>query len=142
MKTLKAKIRDDVYNTSGEITATITLDTSKPIVTISGQDRTRVSEQSQRNLAHFNFTVDQDFVEYKVMLVSGAQNQDTGTLIGTANGSANTSATTTVDAPFNTSTTPIAVTISGTDLKVASGGEGNFTIKVFVKDKGGNWSVA
>jgi hypothetical protein len=142
MKTLRAKIRDDVYNTSGEIVATITLDTSKPVVSISGQDRFRVSEQSQRNLANFSFTVDQDFIEYRVMLVSGSQDQNTGTLIGTANGSINTSATTTVDAPFNTSTEPVDVTISGTDLKIASGGEGNHMIKVFVKDKGGNWSNA
>lgn len=47
LKTIYCKIRDDVYNVSSQVSDTIVVDTSAPVVNIvSGPDTLRVSKQS------------------------------------------------------------------------------------------------
>ncbi|MDW7673788.1 MAG: hypothetical protein SCK28_04540 [Bacillota bacterium] len=136
-KQLYLKLRDDVYNESGQASDSITLDTTKPVVTISGPDISKISKQSGKNTASFSFMSDQSFAEYKVKVVSstGAAH-DTGTNIPISGGSTNMSGTGEYAA-----NEAINCSIRGTDLETASAGDGQKIIKVFVKDQAGNWSV-
>lgn len=140
-KTLYVKVRDDVYNASDSVNKSITLNTSIPSIEISGIDRTRLSKNEGANVMSFSFTVTDDtdivFTEYKVMVVSDPSSvHSVGKLIGTEHGSTNMSGS--GEFPMNE---PINCTITGADLEVASSGDGTKTIKVFVKDIAGNWSV-
>lgn len=136
-KRINMIIRDDVLNPSAQVSDTITLDSTRPIVTITGPDRAVISKQSGANTSNFSFSVDSDFTEYKVKAVSsqGAAH-DTGTSIPTTNGSTNMSGT-----GNWSSGDVIDSSIKGADLEAASAGDGNKTIKVFVRDAAGNWSI-
>lgn len=139
MKTVKAKVKDDVGNVSSEATVSVLLDTTVPVVTISsGPDRTKISTVSGYDTATFSFTSDSDFTEYKVKIVpSTSSTHDTGTQIGTTNGSTNMSGSGNFSAD-----TPISCTIKGADLSAAvSGVNAAYVVKVFVKDTSGLWSV-
>ena len=138
LKTVYVKVRDDVYNETASASATITLDTSVPAVTIIGPDVSKISKVSPKNVATFSFTSDVDFTEYKVKVVPSASSlHDAGVLISAANGSTNMSATGTFKA-----STAISCKIYGKDLEAASSGDGQKIIKVFVKNSLGTWSVA
>lgn len=138
LKTVYVKVRDDVYNETATASATITLDTSVPSVTITGPDVTKISKTSPKDVATFSFTSNVAFTEYKVKVVPSASSlQDAGVLIGTTNGSTNMSATGTFKA-----NTAITCKIYGKDLEAASSGDGQKIIKVFVKNSLGTWSVA
>jgi hypothetical protein len=135
-KNIYLKIRDDVNNPSAQASASIILNTALPTVTISGPDVSKISKQTGKDTSTFTFQSDQVFTTYlvKVVSASGADNT-TGTTIPVTNGSSNTSATGTFSA-----NTPITVTIKGTDLELASAGDGSKIIKVFVKNNAGQWS--
>ena len=136
-KTVYCKLRDDVYNESAQVSDAITLDTTKPVVTISGPDVSRVSKISGKDTVAFTFSVDSIFKAYKVKVVTaGGALENTGAQIGTANGSTNMSGTGSYP-----KTTPISCTINGADLEAASSGDGAKIVKVFVQDEAGNWSV-
>lgn len=138
LKTVYVKVRDDVCNETAAASATITLDTSVPAVTIIGPDVSRISKTAPKNVATFSFTSDVTFTEYKIKVVpSKSSLHDAGTLIGTANGSTNMTATGTFKA-----STAISCKIYGKDLEAASSGDGEKIIKVFVKNAHGTWSVA
>ena len=138
LKTVYVKVRDDVCNETAAASASITLDTSVPAVTIIGPDVSRISKTAPKNVATFSFTSDVAFTEYKIKVVpSKSSLHDAGTLIGTAHGSTNMSATGTVKA-----STAISCKIYGKDLEAASSGDGEKIIKVFVKNAHGTWSVA
>ena len=138
LKTVYVKVRDDVCNETAAASATITLDTSVPAVTIIGPDVSRISKTAPKNVATFSFTSDVAFTEYKIKVVpSKSSLHDAGTLIGTANGSTNMTATGTFKA-----STAISCKIYGKDLEAASSGDGEKIIKVFVKNAHGTCSVA
>ena len=138
LKTVYVKVRDDVCNETAAASATITLDTSVPAVTIIGPDVSRISKTAPKNVATFSFTSDVAFTEYKIKVVpSKSSLHDAGTLIGTANGSTNMNATGTFKA-----SAAISCKIYGKDLETASSGDGEKIIKVFVKNTHGTWSVA
>lgn len=138
LKTVYVKVRDDVYNETAVASTSITLDTSVPAVTIIGPDVSRISKTSPKDVATFSFTSDVAFTEYKIKVVpSKSSLHDAGTLIGTVNGSTNMSAT----GAFKASTA-ISCKIYGKDLEIASSGDGEKIIKVFVKNTVGTWSVA
>ncbi len=139
LKTIYVKVRDNVWNEADAVSATITLNTSIPVVTITGPDVSIVSEVTGKNTAKFNFTADVIFDEYKVGVVP-ANNSTVAdvTVIGTTGGSANTSG----DAGNYPADTNIEVSINGTDFKTAAGGaDGTYIIKVFVKNQAGTWSA-
>ena len=138
LKTVYIKIRDDVYNETSAVSATITLNTAIPTVTITGPDVSKVSKVSPKNVAAFSFVADCDFVEYKVKVVpSVASLENAGTTIAATNGSTNMSGTGTFKA-----NNAISCTITGADLEAASAGDGSKIIKVFVKNSAGTWSQA
>lgn len=138
LKTVYVKVRDDVYNETAVTSTSITLDTSVPAVTIIGPDVSRISKTSPKDVATFSFTSNVAFTEYKIKVVpSKSSLHDAGTLIGAANGSTNMSATGTFKA-----STAISCKIYGKDFELASSGDGEKIIKVFVKNTVGTWSVA
>jgi hypothetical protein len=136
-KTINVRIRDQVNNVSGMVSDTISYDSTKPVVTTSLPDVTSISTNTDKNVVNFTFQVDSPFVEYRVKAVNSTGAEEVaGTQILTTNGSINTSGTGT----FDTTVTPINVTIYGLDLQTASSGDGLKTIKVFVRDEAGLWS--
>ena len=138
LKTVYVKVRDDVYKETVAASATITLDTSVPAVTIIGPDVSKISKTSPKDVATFSFTSNTAFTEYKIKVVpSNSSLHDAGVQIGTANGSTNMTATGTFKA-----STAISCKIYGKDLEAASSGDGEKIIKVFVKNAHGTWSVA
>lgn len=138
LKTVYVQVRDDVYNETVAASATITLDTSVPAVTIIGPDVSKISKTSPKDVATFSFTSNTAFTEYKIKVVpSNSSLHDAGVQIGTANGSTNMSATGTFKA-----STAISCKVYGKDLEAASSGDGEKIIKVFVKNTVGTWSVA
>lgn len=139
VKSLYFKVRDDVWNESTVASDTVTLAATTPTITITtALDVSRISKIATKNLAHFAFSSDVAFIEYKVKVVSATDAlESAGASILTANGSSNVSATGSFPA-----STPITVTINGTDLENASNGDTTKTLKVFVKNAAGVWSVA
>lgn len=139
LKTVHIKVRDDVGNESAEVSDDITLNTSVPVVTVTGPDKSKISKVDGFNKSKVSFTCDTEFVEYKVCVVpQTSSTQDAGATIPTTAGSSNTSGT---QGNYPAST-PIEVTIVGTDLETASSGDGVKIVKVFVKNAAGTWSVA
>lgn len=139
LKTIYVKVRDNVWNEADPVSATITLNTSIPVVTIVGPDVSIISEIVGKNTSKFNFTADAIFDEYKVGVVpSNNSTVSDVTVIGTTGGSSNTSGS---DGNYPADTN-IDVTINGTDFKTAAGGaDGTYIIKVFVKNQAGTWSA-
>lgn len=139
VKTVYVKVRDDVGNESASASDTITLDTKVPVVTITGPDKSKISKIATFNQSKFTFSSDVAVSEYKVCVVPQTNStQESGQVIPTDAGSINTSGT---EGNYEAST-PISVTITGTDLESASGGDGLKIVKVFVKTESGLWSVA
>lgn len=137
-KTLYLKIRDDVLNESAQASDDIILDTSLPVVSITGPDESKISKISGANVSAFSFTVDAEFEEYKVKVVSSAgASHDTGTQIPTTGGSTNMSGA----AGSYPASTAINCSVYGADLESASAGDGEKIVKVFARDAAGNWSI-
>ena len=138
-KTLYGKIRDDVYNETAELSDSITLDTTAPVVTIStAPDVSRISKVAGKREVTFTWESDTQFDEYKIKVVSSSNAlHNTGTTIG------ETYSTDMSGEALNyPATTGITSVIDGRDLETASAGDGVKVVKVFVKDDAGNWSVA
>lgn len=140
LKTVYVKVRDAVGNETAAESDSITLDTAVPTVTVTGPDKSTISEVTGFNTAIINFMADIEFVEYKVCVVPAtSSSQDAGTLIPTTAGSINTSGTN-EEEPYEADTN-IQVTINGADLKAASAADGEKIIKVFVRTAAGTWST-
>ena len=138
-KTLYGKIRDDVYNETAELSDSITLDTTAPVVTIStAPDVSRISKVAGKRSVTFTWQSDTQFDEYKIKVVSASNAlHNTGTTIG------ETYSTDMSGEALNyPATTGITSVIDGRDLETASAGDGVKVVKVFVKDDAGSWSVA
>lgn len=139
LKTVYIKVRDEVGNETAQVSGTINLDTTVPVVTITGPDKAKISKVTGFNKSIFSFTSDVEFAEYKVCVVPATlSTQEAGEIIPTTGGSTNTSGT---EGNYP-ATTPITVTIYGADLETASSGDGTKVVKVFVKTAAGLWSNA
>lgn len=142
LKTVNVKVRDNVGNETASESAAITLVSDVPVVTVTGPDKSTISKVDGFDSAVIAFMADVAFVEYKVCVVP-AENSlvDAGALIPVTAGSVNTSGTAGEGDEF-AADTAVNVTIKGTDLETASGGDGTKIVKVFVKDARDIWSVA
>lgn len=138
LKTVYVVVRDNVWNESSAVSATITLNTAIPVVTITGPDVNVISKISGKDTSIFNFISDQTFTQYIVGVVSSTNSTyDTATQIPTDGGSINTSGNGEFDPESN-----IQVTIKGADFSTAvSGEDGTHIVKVFVKNQAGTWSA-
>lgn len=136
-KTIYARLRDDVGNETLAFSDFIDLDLSAPVVHITtGVDRGRISKVAGFDAATFTWEATQDFDRYEVRVVpSTGSPQQAGTIVPVTGGSLNVVA----DGPV-AAYTPIITTIRGSDLQVASPGDGNKVVKVFVRDMTGKWS--
>ena len=126
-KTVYIKVRDSVYNESASTSATITLSTAIPEITITGPDVSVISEQSGKNVATFSFTSSMALKAWKVKLVPANNSaHTTGTQIPSTGGSTNMTGTTLA------ADTARECKIYGSDLSSAAGGtDGTYIIKVF-----------
>lgn len=137
-KVIFLRVRDSVNNPSSQISDSIILDTSLPVVTISGADVTKISKITGKDTASFSFQCNEIFSEYKIKVVnSTGASHDTGIQIPTTAGSTNMSGIV-GNYPANT---PINASVKGSDLQTASSGDGVKIIKVFVLDQSGFWSA-
>ncbi|AZU98913.1 hypothetical protein pW2_79 [Bacillus phage pW2] len=135
-KQVSVKIRDDVHNESSVGTDNISLNTAIPTVNVGTPDKYKISKKAQKNVVSFTFSSPEQFEEYKVKVVtSTGAIESSGVALATANGSSNVVGNT---GGYNS---PITVTITGEDLELASSGDGNKIIKVFIKNSAGTWSV-
>jgi len=136
-KTVYVKVRDDVYNISSSSDTSIILNTQVPTVTVGNPDVTKISKNSGKDTCAFSFTSDTTYEEFKVKVVPSTDSlHDAGTTIGMTNGSTNMSGQGEVSAGVIKN-----CTIKGADLEVASAGDGQKIIKVFVKTSVGIWSL-
>ncbi len=136
-KTVKVRFRDSVGNETAEYSATTTLDTTAPVVTVVGPDKATLSKVEGYSVSAFSFSADSAFVAYTVRVVPESGSLYTaGVEIGTGNGSVNMSGEMEVAAD-----TTVNCSIHAADLEAASSGDGAKIVKVFVKDAAGNWSV-
>lgn len=126
-KTVYIKVRDSVYNESAASSASITLSTALPEITITGPDVNIISEQSGKNVATFSFVSSMALKAWKVKLVPDSNSaHDAGTQIGTTGGSTNMSG------GAKAANTPAECKIYGADLSAAAGStDGTYIIKVF-----------
>ena len=126
-KTVYIKVRDSVYNESASTSATITLSTAIPEITITGPDVSVISEQSGKNIATFSFTSSMALKAWKVKLVPANNSAHTaGTQMPSTGGSTNMTGTTLA------ADTAKECKIYGSDLSSAAGGtDGTYIIKVF-----------
>lgn len=136
-KDITWRLRDDVWNSSATATDQIVLDTIAPVVTISaGPDAAKVSKIAGKDTANFTWSADSDFDTYVVRVVpNSSSDHNAGSAILGAAGSTN------IAGGAHAAAEAIATAIKGTDLEVASAGDGAKTVKVFVRDLAGNWST-
>ena len=136
-KTLYARLRDDVGNTTVPFSDFIDLDASIPVIDITTAiDRSRISKVSPYSTASFTWTPSMDVVAYEVRVVpSHGSPHQTGVALGTAHGSIHVSGAA-VDAAEQ-----VVTTISGADLEAASPGSNAKVLKVFVRTADGIWST-
>lgn len=131
LKTIYVKVRDDVYNESAETSATVTLNTAVPVVTITGPDVSRISKVPPKNVAVIGFMADVEFAEYTVRVVPSIDSaHNAGTQIGELGETGS----------FEADTSK-SVSIYGAELEDASSGDGQKIVKVFVRTAAGVWSV-
>lgn len=136
--TLYVKVRDDVYNESAASSATITLSTELPEITIVGPDVSKISEVSGKNIASFTFSSDVALSAYVVKVVpSASSDHEAGTQIGMTNGSTHMSGGAVA------ANTSVSCTINGSDYKTAVGStDGTYIVKVFGQNaENGLWSA-
>lgn len=135
-KNLHCKIRDDVWNTTSQLDASITVDSDVPTATVSvAVSPTKISKIATKDTATFQFQADEACQAWKVKVVPATGSlESAGTTIPTTAGSAN------VTGGALAATTNQSVTIKGADLETA-GAEGANIVKVFVQDIAGVWSI-
>ena len=137
-KQIFVRLRDDVWNESATATASIVVDSTAPIVTIlGGPAPAKISKVTGRDVSTVTWSSDSDFDAFTIRVVPDANADHTaGTEIPTAGGSTNTSG------GAGTANDPVTTTIDGEDLEVAAGSDGDWTIKVFVREApSGYWST-
>src|SRR3954451_2533255 len=89
-KNVFAKIRDDVWNETAQLSASITLDTAVPTVNwTTGPDAAKISTVSGKRTVNATFTVGAEAVTaWEVAVVTnGSSIRGSGTVVGTTNGS-------------------------------------------------------
>lgn len=145
VKTVNARLRDDVWNESGTASDTITLDTTSPVVTLTaGPDpagsaappfAVRVSRVAGKRLVTWSWQSSENFDHYEVRAVTNTNAAHTeGTLlVNNSGGGSNLSG----DGAF-AANTPITTVLDARDIPDP---DGIYFIKVFVRDLAGNWSI-
>lgn len=152
-KTIYGKIRDDVYNESETVSATIKYVTDKPTVNGLYIGPAKVSLIDGKNLATGSFGFSEDIDAAKVMIVqdiNAAHDNQTNILIPTTNGSCleleDGDVLSTANMSFEGKSCDdiftILYNINAKDIESVNPGDGVKIIKVFVRSaESGLWSV-
>ena len=152
-KTLYAKLRDDVYNESATVSATIKYVTDRPTVSGLFISPSKISHVEGKNLATGSFGFSEDICAAKVMIVKDINNthdNQTNILIPTTNGSCLELEDGTVlssdKMSFEGKTCDeiftILYNIKAQDITAADPGDGVKIIKVFVQSAESKlWSI-
>lgn len=132
LKTVYAAVRDDVGNESAAASASITLDTAVPVITITGPDHARISKVSGYDTANFSFTVDTHFTQYMIRAVPETTSSRTeGVLLTVELGYLG------FDADVS-----LPASITASDLETAGiGDDGVKIIKIFARNDAGTWNA-
>jgi TonB family protein len=140
VKALHARLRDDVGNVTLEVSNSIILDSTVPVVTVTTSvSRGRISKVSPYDVSAFTWTASTDVDHYEVRVVPGPGfPHGSGVLLGTAHGAENTSG-----GPVAAGE-PVTTSITGSDLEAASPGNFPYTWYVHaVRQKiDANWTVS
>lgn len=138
VKHVYGRLRDDLHNQTPVLAAQVLFDSSYPSVRVqTPPDRTRLSAQAGFRTSTFAWIANVTFTEYMVRAVPSASSSSlSGSAIGTTAGSSGVAGTGTF--PANT---PISTSVDAADLVTASPGDGPKTVKVFVRDSTGQWSL-
>jgi hypothetical protein len=141
-KTVKVKVRDDVFNTSTEASDAITLNTAIPIISITTPlSPTKISKQATKDTATLTFESDIELDQWQVRLVPAANSAQTAGTVIPEDGGSDTQGTTLAEE------TGQLVTVKGVDLETAGATGGGSTgtahiIKVFGRSAlNGQWSA-
>lgn len=153
-------IRDDLLNEGDAVSDTITLYTTVPTVTVAGPTIARISTNEGKDVTTFTFTADKSIEALKVMAVENINvlhDDATSKLMPVTNGSKITVTNEAGESVKISSDTGLSldlgglvaysagreftVTVYGLDLYEASPDDGVKIIKVFVRERDGNWSV-
>lgn len=143
VKTVRVKIRDDVFNASGEVTDSITLDTTIPVITITAAPApSKISKQATKDTAVLTFESDIALDQWKVNLTINANDPHSAGVVIPEAGGSETQGTALAAA------TSQQITIKGADLEAAGAAGGpdpegvDHTIKVFGRSAANQqWSV-
>ncbi len=133
-KTLFCQIRDDVWNTTAVLEASIELNTTIPTVTIvSGPSVPKLSLVPGKTTATAFFKANEDIVNWEVRVVpsSSSTHEDGEVIGGESTGSGGALAGETSE----------EIVLKGIDLVGAGAVEGDNVIKIFAQNEVGNWSV-
>lgn len=134
VKTVFAKLRDDVWNESATVSDQIVLNqVGVTVGLISGPDVNRVSRIATKRQATVVWAADGPFVHYEVRVVPDGNSDHTAGVPVGAVGSSNVSG----DGAF-TSNTPITTVVDGRDLPDP---DSTKVVKIFARDADGNWSA-
>lgn len=137
-KTIEVKIRDDVWNESTTGEFSVELNTTVPVITITGGPTPgKISEVTGKNSSSFTFKANEDIVEWvtKVVPNAGSTVEEGTEIIGNEAGSEDLKGTE-LEGEKNQ-----AVKVGGKDLHDATTEDGEFTVKVFGKNELGVWSI-
>ncbi len=150
-KSVNVKLKDTAGNESTIATAVTTLDTTIPVMTVSGVDYDIISKVHEARLSGgipvtgtfsdkmtFSFVSDSKLVQYKVCVYEANQQAATAVAIGTTGGSINMTGTN-----LNANT-PVNCTIMGADYAahpVIDDTDGAYWVVVYGLDEANNWSA-
>lgn len=141
VKTIKAKLFDDVGNDGPEASDSIILNSSVPTpntTSVSGPvtpgGARKMSQKTGHNQRTINWTLSENWDEFEVRLVpTSGSDRTAGTVIPTDGGSTNTSG------GAGAANTPMSTVVNTNDILSIQAGSGQRVVKIFVR-QGAVWS--
>ena len=152
LKTITVQLKDAAGNVSSEVIATVTYDTSAPIIDVNAPDYNVVSKQhtlrlnasgspisgKYNDVCIFTWSANENLAAYKVCVNESGQTAATAVAIGTTGGSLN------MTGGATTANTNVTSTIYGADFAATDAvndTDGAYEIIVYGQDEGGTWSA-
>lgn len=152
LKTITVQLKDAAGNVSSEVIATVTYDTSAPIIDVNAPDYNVVSKQhtlrlnasgspisgKYNDVCIFTWSSNENLAAYKVCVNEPDQVAATAVAIGTTGGSLNMTGGATA-ANTNVTSTIYGADFAATDT--VNDTDGAYEIIIYGQDEGGTWSA-
>ena len=153
LKTITVQLLDAAGNTSAAVDATVTLDTTPPVIDVSNPDYNKVSKEHTLRLnvstgaeitgkyndtCTFTWSANEKLIAFKVCVNEAEQTAEGAETIGTTHGSQNMSGTN-VDA--NTSVTSVIIGADFAATDKVNDTDGAYEVIVYGQDEMGTWSA-